>query len=182
MAHLDKPPVKTRVARPRREAPEPKKSRRSMLIIGGILVACALLACLGSYGLYNLINGINASSGAATTANSFLNALATQNYAQAYQSLGPAITLSQQKDQFAEQAQTADRCYGNVTNYVQIADSASTQGTSQSYSYTMTRTKLTKTYTLRLTLQQDQYDPNNWKVTNYGNNLGPDSGAPACKA
>jgi hypothetical protein len=136
---------------------------------------------MGSYAIYNLINGINASAGAATAAGNFLTALSSRNYDQAYQYLGPAITLSLQKEQFTQQAQNLDRCYGPIKNYTEVQGSANNQGSSQGYSYTITREKLAKTYDLRLTFQQDQFDPNTWKVTDYGGDLGPGSGASACK-
>jgi len=141
----------------------------------------ALFACAGSYALYNLISGINATNGAATTAGKLLAALSSRNYDQAYQDLGPAITLSLQKEQFTQQAQNLDRCYGAIKNYTEVQGSANNQGSSQSYSYTITREKLSKTYDLHLTFQQDQYDPNTWKLTDYGGDLGPGSGAPTCK-
>ncbi|MBA2394966.1 MAG: hypothetical protein H0V70_19740 [Ktedonobacteraceae bacterium] len=181
MARVNRPSTIPRVARPQRKAAEPGKSRRGLLIVAGVLAIVAVFVCIGSYALYNLFNGISASAGAATTAGSFLTALSSHNYDQAYQSLGPAITLSMQKDQFTQQAQSLDRCYGVVKNYTEIQGSATTQNNNQSYSYTITREKLAHTYVMRLTVQQDQYDPNTWKITDYGGNLGPGSSAPACK-
>ena len=181
MARVNRPSTIPRVARPQREVAEPGRSRRRLIIITGILVVIGVFACIGSYALYNLFNGISASAGAATTTGNFLTALSSRNYDQAYQYLGPAITLSMQKDQFTQQAQSLDRCYGTVKNYTEVQGSANNQGNNQSYSYTITREKLTNTYTMRITIQQDQYDPNTWKITNYGGNLGPGSSAPVCK-
>ncbi|HEY5003920.1 MAG TPA: hypothetical protein VII61_12250, partial [Ktedonobacteraceae bacterium] len=180
MARVNRPSTIPRVARPQREVAEPGRSRRRLIIITGILVVIGVFACIGSYALYNLFNGISASAGAATTTGNFLTALSSRNYDQAYQYLGPAITLSMQKDQFTQQAQSLDRCYGTVKNYTEVQGSANNQGNNQSYSYTITREKLTNTYTMRITIQQDQYDPNTWKITNYGGNLGPGSSAPVC--
>jgi hypothetical protein len=181
MARVNRPSTIPRVARPQREVAEPRRSRRSLIIITGILAVIGVFACIGSYALYNLFNGISASAGASTTTGNFLTALSSRNYDQAYQYLGPAITLSMQKDQFTQQAQSLDRCYGAVKNYTEVQGSANNQGNNQSYSYTITREKLTNTYTMRITIQQDQYDPNIWKITDYGGNLGPGSSAPACK-
>jgi hypothetical protein len=181
MARVNRPSTIPRVARPQRETPEPRKSRRRLIIITSILAVVAVFACIGSYAIYNVINGISASAGAATTAGNFLAALSSRNYDQAYQYLGPAITLSMQKDQFTQQAEEVDNCYGPVKDYTEVQGSATTQGGSQSYSYTIARKTLARTYNLRLTLQQDQYDPNTWKITDYGGDLGPGSGAPACK-
>jgi hypothetical protein len=181
MVRVSQPPTMPRVARPAREVAEPGKSRRRLLLVGGLLVVCALLACFGSYAVFNVINGINASNGAATTATNFLGAMYSHDYNQAYQYLGPAITLSLQKEQFTQQAQTADRCYGVVKDYKQVPGSATSQGNNQSYSYTITREKLNKTYEMRLTIQQDQYDQAVWKITDYGGDLGPGQSVPACK-
>ncbi len=181
MTRVSRPSTIPRVARPQREKAEPRRSRRRLIIIAGILTVVALFACIGSYALYNVFSGISASAGAATTAGDFLTALSSRNYDQAYQDLGPAITLSLQKDQFTQQAQKLDTCYGAIKNYTEVQGSANNQGSNQSYSYTITREKLAQTYTLHLTFQQDQYDPNTWKVTDYGGDLGPGSSAPACK-
>ena len=181
MARVNRPSTQPRVARPQREVSEAGKSRRRLIIITGILAAIAIFACIGSYAIYNIYNGISASAGASTTAGNFLAALSSRNYDQAYQYLGPAITLSLQKEQFTQQAQNLDRCYGAVKKYTEVQGSASNQGSSQSYSYTITRERLAKPYGLRLTLQHDQYDPNTWKLADYGDDLGPGSSAPACK-
>ncbi len=176
MTRVKQPPAVPRVARPQREAPEPRRSRRRLLVVGTLLLICALVACIGSYAVYNFLNGINASNGAATSAANFLSSISSQDYNQAYQYLGPAITLSIQKDQFTQQGQSADRCYGVVKNYQQVANSATSQGNTQSYSYTITRAKLNKTYELRITLQQDQYNQATWRITDYGGDLGPGQG------
>jgi hypothetical protein len=181
MARVNRPSTIPRIARPRREEAEPSRSRQRLIIITGILVVMGVCACIGSYALYNLFNGISASAGAATAAGNFLAALSIRNYDQAYQYLGPAITLSTQRGQFTQQAQSLDHCYGAIKNYTEVQGSADNQGNNQSYSYTITREKLTNTYTMRITIQQDQYDPNTWKITDYGGNLGPGSAAPACK-
>ncbi len=180
MARVGKRPEVPRIARPSREEPEPRRSRKRLLVVGCLLVICALLACFGSYTIYNFLNGINASNGASTVAANFLGSISNQDYNQAYQYLGPAITLSLQKDQFTQQGQNADRCYGIVKGYQQVANSATSQGNTQSYSYTITRAKLNKTYQLRITLQQDQYNQATWHITDYGD-LGPGQTTNTCK-
>ncbi|HZR39355.1 MAG TPA: hypothetical protein VFB12_04520, partial [Ktedonobacteraceae bacterium] len=100
---------------------------------------------------------------------------------QAYQDLGPAITLHLSLQQFTQQAQNLDRCYGPITTYPEVQDSATNQGNSQSYTYNISRSKLTKPYQLRLTLQQDPDANNNWKIVDYGNDLGPGQAATVCK-
>ncbi|MBV9231591.1 MAG: hypothetical protein JOZ18_19940 [Chloroflexi bacterium] len=182
MTRVSPPPPTPRVARPERK--KPGNSRRWLLIIGGLFVvvflACAGLAWAVGYGAINTAIGLNASSGASTTTADFLDALAKGDYDRAYKDLGPAVTLRTSPDEFKQQGQTADRCYGTVQNYSEVPNSASSQGNNQSYSYTITRSKLQKTYELHITLQQDP-DGNGWKIADYGGDLGPGQQGPACK-
>ena len=87
--------------------------------------------------------------------------------------------MSRTKMAQKQQALATDSCYGKVTNYSEVQDSAvQNNPQSYSYSYTITRSKLAKPYTLRMTVQQDTYG--DWKISSYGNNndLGP--GQPPC--
>nr|HET6901607.1 hypothetical protein [Ktedonobacteraceae bacterium] len=179
MTHLDTPPSTPRVGRPKREAPPPKRWRRRLIITAVILVFCCIAAYAIGYGAYNFFAATSATSGAATTSADFLAALQKQNYDQAYNDLGATITVSTAPDDFKQQAQMDDKCYGPVTHYSEIADSA-VQNNAQSYSYSfsITRSKLAKPYTLKMTLLQGQYG--DWKISTFGNNndLGP--GQPPC--
>lgn len=180
MGHIEQPPTTPRVARPQREAPRPGSWRRRLVIWGVILVVCSLLACGIGYAAVNFFAATNANAGAATTATDFLAALSNQNYNQAYNDLDATITVQTSQEEFRQEAQSDDRCYGPVTNYSEVANSAvQNSAQSYSYSYTITRSKLSHTYTMRLTLQQNTYG--NWKISNFGNNnndLGP--GQPPC--
>lgn len=186
MARVQQPPPSRRVARPRRETPPPASWRKRFLFWGIIFVGCSLLACGIGYAAVNFYAATNSTAGAATTATNFLSSLSTQNYEQAYNDLDATITVETTQNEFTQQAQADDQCYGPVTDYSEVANSALVQATTQSYSYTITRSKLTKSYTLRLTLQQDKYG--SWKVISYTNNsdnattntndLGP--GQPPC--
>jgi hypothetical protein len=178
---IEGPPPTPRVARPQREPSSPNKLRRNALLLIGILVVCALLACGIGYAAFNYVNGLMASSGASTTANDFLNALSSGNYDQAYSDLDPTITLQFTADQFKQQAVHNDRCFGSVTNYTEVPDSAIVQGNGNtlSYTYSITRKKSTKPYQLHLTLQQNPDKPGEWKISSYGDGLGP--AQPTCK-
>ncbi len=187
MTRVEQPPPTPRVARPRRETRPPANWRKRLLFWSIILVGCSILACGIGFVAVNFYVATNATAGAATTATDFLSSLSTQNYEQAYNDLDATITVETTQIDFTQQAQAYDKCYGTVTNYSEIANSATVQGTTQSYSYTITRSKLTTSYTLRLTLQQDKYG--SWKVISYTNNnkatlntndLGP--GQPPCTA
>ena len=179
MARIKQPPVTPRVARPQRQASRPTNWRRRLVIWGVIFVVCSLLACGIGYAAVNFFAATKSTAGAATTATDFLNALSEQNYDQAYNDLDATITIQTSPEDFKQDAQNTDRCYGKVTAYSEVANSA-VQNNSQSYSYsfTITRSKLSHPYTLRLTLLQDSYG--NWKISSFGNNndLGP--GQPPC--
>ena len=176
-----RPPGLPRAVRPQRETSSPKTIRRNASILVGIFIVCGLLACGIGYVAFNYVNGLTVSSGAATTANDFLHALSTRNYDQAYQDLDPAITLQLSGDEFKQQAQSNDRCFGPVTNYTEVPDSATAQGNANilSYTYSITRGKLSKPYSLRLILQQHTDRPGDWKISSYGDSLGP--AQPICK-
>ena len=179
MTRIERPPQTPRVSRPQRQAP-PKSWRRRLLVLAGVLLACALLAWGIGYALVNYFEGINNSAGAANTATSFLLALKSQNYDQAYGDLDANITISLTKTDFTKMAQADDHCYGPVTDFNEQQGSAtiSADNTTQGYTYDMTRSKLSKTYPLTLTLQKDSNG--DWDITRYDNNdLGPTP--PTCK-
>ncbi|MBV9690997.1 MAG: hypothetical protein JO202_14965 [Ktedonobacteraceae bacterium] len=191
MARVDHPPSTSKIERPyapKVARPEPQRvdrpprqafalrnlRRHSLLILPVIFVICALLACGIGYAAFNYANGLNMSNAPALVASDFLVSLSHQDYDQAYKDLGVTITLQLSPTEFAQQAKNADRCYGQVTNYVETSGSAVNQGNSQSYGYTVGRSKLAKPYQLRLTLQQNQDTSNSWRISSYGGNLGPD--------
>jgi hypothetical protein len=173
MARIDieHPPATPRVARPRREEPKPVNLRRRILILAGIFVFCILLACGIGFAAFNLISATNATSGAAATSADFLQQLTNRNYEQAYDDLGANITVETTQDEFTRTAQLDDKCYGPVTNYTEVPNSAAVQNNTQVYRYNITRSKLSKPYQLQLTLQQDNYG--DWKIIDYGSDLGP---------
>lgn len=177
---VESPPT-PRIARPSRQKASSHNLRRGLLILGAVFLLCALLACGIGYAAFNYLNGINASSGAASAVSGFLTAMSgpQPNYDEAYKDLGPAITLQVSQQEFTQQAQQNDRCYGVITNYTEIAGSAKVQGDSQMYSYTVTRSKLKKPYQVDITLQQDQNSSNSWKVTSFNDN--PGDGQSTCK-
>ncbi len=172
MTRVEQPPQTPRVARPKRKPP--KGLGRGLLILGGILLLCTIGACLFGYSLgSNFLAGIGASSGAATTTNDFLSSIVKHDYVSAYKDLGGAVTMQLTLEQFENQAQHDDVCYGYLKSYTEIPNSATTQGNAQSYAYNVTREKVPTAYQLRLTLQQDLEASNVWKVTSYGGDLGP---------
>jgi hypothetical protein len=135
-----------------------------------------VLACVIGFAAANFFSASNASSGAATTSADFLHQLSARNYDQAFDDLGANITVQTTQDEFIREAQHDDTCFGPVTNYTEVPGSATNQNNTQTYTYTVTRGKLSKPYQLKLTLQQDNYG--DWKITDYGTNLGPKT--PTC--
>jgi hypothetical protein len=183
MVRVNQPPPTPRVARPQRQQQKPGSFKRRFTLIGGLFVVCAILACIGGMIATNLYNGLKESGGASVTAANFLSSLSQKDYEQAYKNLGPAITIPLSTEQFVERAQTADRCYGEMTDYKLKDNSTSYQESSKSYSYTfiLTRSKLSQPYEMKLTIQQDKDDPAKWRITDYGGNLAPDRPSPVCK-
>lgn len=168
MTRLTAPPDTPRVARPQRQTIAPDKVRRRIIFLGSIFAIAAIIACV--IGIL-LGKGMLQSSGPAATVNDFFNAVSSNNYEQAYQDLGPAITIRLNQQDFTKQAQALDQRYGPITDYKEVTNSATSQDNSQSYTFTITRSKLTKSYNLRITLQQDLNE--GWKITDYGTSLGP---------
>ncbi len=182
MARLEKPPVTPRVARPQREDPGERKPRTWKWWLGctaTVLVLGVVLSVV-VYAITSLVIAYNVSSGSASTATDFLSNLQAANYAQAYSDLDGTLTVDMSKTTFTQKAQADDHCYGQVTDYSEVANSAtsSTVGGVQvfSYAYTITRAKLKKSYQLTLTLQKDA--DGNWYITSYGTDLGP--AVPTC--
>lgn len=182
MARVSRPQPSTapRVPRPQRQDVPRLGTRRHLLFIGTLIVVCTLLACIAGGVVTNYLNGLNAGSSMSSTSSDFMNAISSQDYAQAYKDLGATITIQLAQDEFMQRAQNDDRCYGKITKVSEVPSSATSQGNSQSYTYDITRSKLNKPYQLRLTLQQNQGEATTWKIVDYGNDLGPGQ-APACK-
>jgi len=124
-------------------------------MIGSLFLICAILACVGGFVATNVINGLNASSGAANNLVRLSHLALKTRYSQAYKNLGAAITIQLSQDDFTKGAQSDDRCFGPITNYSEVPNSAKQQDNSQAYTYSITRSKLSKPYQLRLILQQE---------------------------
>ncbi len=189
MARVNRPPNTPRIARPQREEPKPRSLRRRLFTWSIVFIVCALLACGIGYAAVNFFSAINAEQGPANAVTSFLSSVENQSYSDAFQDLAPTLTIQITQQQFTQQAQNDDRCYGPVTDYSEVANSSTTSadGKTQGFTYTITRTLNGKAnaYQLRLSLQQDT--SGNWKIASYGpvnsnngttNDLGP--GSPPC--
>lgn len=178
MARVNRPPNTPRIARPQREEPKPHSWRRRLLTWSIIFIVCALLACGIGFAAVNFFTALNAAQGPANAVTGFLSAVESQSYSDAFQDLAPTLTIQITQQQFTQQAQNDDRCYGPVTDYSEVANSAttSTDDKTQSFTYNVTRTLNGKasTYQMHLTLQQDT--SGNWKVASYGNGNSSNNG------
>jgi hypothetical protein len=181
LARVDTPPAVPRVNRPQRQNKPPKSFRRRLLVFFGALVILGILIFAIVYGITNFVIGASSSAGAASTAADFLGNLQIQNYSQAYQDLDATLTVNMQPKDFQQMAMADDKCYGLITDYTEVSQSATTSadGNTQSFTYTMTRSKLSKTYPLTLTLGKDTNGT--WDITNFGPDLGPAPPPATCK-
>lgn len=173
MPHLDlasRPETTSRAPRPQPQTSQPGKTRRLIIVLGAIV---AIIAIFSFVLIFSLVGAINQNAGPATTTTDFLSNLSSKSYDNAYQDLGPAITIRLNKQDFTQQAQAQDQQHGVITNYSEVDGSATVRNNTESFTYTITREKLSKPYTLTITLQQDPNDNNNWKIVDYGTSLGP---------
>ena len=102
MTRLKTPPDTPRIARPQRETVPQIKVRRRIIVLGSVFAIAAIIAC--TVGIL-LARGMLQSSGPASVINDFFNGISSDNYEQAYQDLGPAITLQLNQQDFIKQAQ-----------------------------------------------------------------------------
>jgi tRNA A-37 threonylcarbamoyl transferase component Bud32 len=145
----------------------------SIVLLGGLLLCGLGFAAFRHFTAQSPANGTD-SAGATALANDFVQALSNREYDQAYNDLGPPVTRQTTRAQFKQEAQSEDRCYGDVTG--NRSNGIPSQGKTLSYRYTLTRVKLHKPYQLQLTLQQNS--SGNWQVTDYNSNV--TSIQPAC--
>lgn len=158
--------------------------RRGLAVSLLLLFLLGLGLCGGSFALYHYFTTRNtapaATAGvpaAAAKADDFVASLANHTYDRAYGDLGTTITNQTSQNQFAQQAQQEDTCYGAVTGDTRMDNNTTTQGNSLNYVYTLNRGKMSKPYQLHITLKQD--DGGNWQITDYNSNIA--SVQPACK-
>ncbi|HET8846237.1 MAG TPA: hypothetical protein VFN35_32545, partial [Ktedonobacteraceae bacterium] len=123
MTRVDQPPPTPRVARPEREARKPRTWKWWVGCLGGMLVL-GIVAAVIVYGATNLFLAINATGGSGVVVSDFFSNLQKQDYDQAYNSLDPTLTVETSKADFKQGAQSDDRCYGKVTDYNEVKDSA----------------------------------------------------------
>lgn len=179
MTYVDRPLSTPRVARPQIPNRE-RKPKTWRWWTGALLISAFVIVGVGmlAYGATNLFLAASVSAGSASAAGNFLSSLQDANYDQAYDYLAPTLTVQMSRSDFKQMALADDHCYGQITDYSEVDNSAVTRADgSQSFTYTMTRSKLTRPYQLQLTLQKDA--TGDWSITSYGNDLGPTP--PTCK-
>ena len=158
--------------------------RRGVMVSLVVLLLLGLGLCAGSFALYHYFTTRNtaptATSGipaAAAKADDFVNSLQNHTYDRAYSDLGTTITSQNSQNQFIQEAQQEDTCYGGVTGDTRMDNNTTAQGNSLNYVYTLNRGKMSKPYQIHVTLQQD--DGGNWQIIDYNSNI--TSVQPTCK-
>ncbi len=147
--------------------------KRGVRVLFITLVLLSVLVCGLGFAVYHFFQTRNApvpvtnTAGATALASDFMQAVASRNYDQAYNDLGPQVAG---KDQFKQSAQSEDQCDGPVKTY----RSAGTTPTGNTLvdNYLVTRAKIAQPYHLTLTLQGDS--SGRWQITDYT------SDAPLC--
>jgi hypothetical protein len=169
--HMDsRPETISRAPRPQHQTRQPRKMHPLIIILGAFVAIITIIAFVL---VFLLVGAINQNTGPAATSVDFLSSLSSKNYDNAYQDLGPAVTIRLNRQDFTQQAQALDQQYGAITDYSEVPNSAIVKNNTRSFTYTITRKNLSKPYKLTITLQQDQNDNNNWKIVDYGTTLGP---------
>ena len=161
MPHVDEKPERRRVPRPEYLGKPPRRMRPRLIILAAIAASIVIFAIVI---VSLLFSAINQSAGPTLTAVDFVNSLSTQNYDNAYQDLGPAVTIRINRQEFTKNATDADQQSGKVTDYAE--DSVTEQDNTKSITYRITRKNTS--YKLTLILQKDPNDNNNWKIVDYG--------------
>jgi len=149
--------------------------KRGVRVVLILLVLLSLAACALGFGIYHYFTSNNAAApvsnasttGATALATDFMQAVASRNYEQAYNDLGPQVSG---KDQFKQSAQAQDKCEGTIKTYKSV--NISHTGNTLVDTYQVTRNKLAQSYNLLLTLQSDS--SGRWQITDYR------SDAPLC--
>lgn len=151
--------------------------KRGMRVFLILLVILSLAVCAIGFGIYHYFAASNATgpatntstntTGATALATDFMQAVASRNYDQAYNDLGPQVSG---KDSFKQSAQSEDKCEGTVKTYQSV--NLSQNGNTLVDTYHVTRVKLKQPYNLLLTLQND--GSGRWQITDYR------SDAPLC--
>ncbi len=146
------------------------------------MVVIGIVAGVVVYGATNLIIAYSVTNGAGNTTTDFLSSLQTANYDQAYKDLDATLTVDLTSTSFKQAALADDHCYGQVTDYNLVENSAvstTVAGTQTlTYTYNITRSKLKTPYPLQLTLQKDANG--DWFIIKYGTDLGPNPAGAKC--
>ncbi len=152
--------------------PQPRKSRRGLWIvlgiIGGLIVlSCALCGILFALGAGPLVNMVGSIAGPAYTVNQYYNAVEKQDYSTAYSYLSTNLIAQNNQpltqELYMTAAQTLDTAKGKVSNY--SVGSVSVTNNIASVTVTVTRGS-TPAYDVHLQLQQVN---GSWKITRFDN-------------
>jgi serine/threonine protein kinase len=162
-------------------APLPSLKKKSWLRVLPIILIIGVFLVVSSGALSTVIaltrgfsqtSITSVSSESETTATTFLNDVAQQDYNRAYVNLDASLTLVMTSLDFAKQAQATDHCYGPIIRYTEATSTV--KNGQQSLIYTVTRNRFPHAYNLNVILQQDP-GSGKWLISSYGKNddLGP---------
>lgn len=146
---------------------QPRKRRRWLWIILGIIVVL-LLACAG--GIFALVNLVSHNP-ATDVVNHYYTAIKSQDYPTAYQYLDPSMKLSSQGASqqvtpalFTQVGQAVDGAKGKVTNYTISSTALNSNNGVNTANFTVSVTRNGPSYDVHLQLQQEGSD---WKLVSF---------------
>jgi hypothetical protein len=147
----------------------PRKSRRWLWIVLGIVVVL-LLACTG--GIFAVIHFVVSNSSSSTdAANHYYTAIKNQDYTTAFGYLDPNLKLTYQGQTrqataslFTQVGKAYDSDKGTVSSYTITSTSLNTSNGVNTASFTVSVTRNGNPYDVHLELQQEG---NDWKVISF---------------
>lgn len=145
---------------------QPKKGRRALWIVLGVIVALVLACVVGILALVNVVTH----NPATDMVNHYYTAIKSQDYATAYNDLDTSgITFNNQsltQSLYIQAAQVLDTQKGKVTAYSITSTNISTSNGVNTASFTVNVTRNAQPYDVHLQLKQEG---NAWKIVSIDN-------------
>ena len=149
--------------------------RRGIGLLLSLILLGALAVCGLGYATLQYFTSRNAPAltqadvtNATNTASAFVANISQRNYDAAYAAFSDSLKHQTAQQDFVQQAQQEDGCYGDVTSSTRVDNATTIRGNAVSYQYIVRRSKLSKTYQLTLTVQQQA---SSWRITDYNSNV-----------
>ncbi|HZR39865.1 MAG TPA: hypothetical protein VFB12_07105 [Ktedonobacteraceae bacterium] len=148
---------------------QPKRSRRWLWIVLGVIVGLLLVCGVGTFAIFNTI----AHNPATDVVNKYYTAIKTQDYATAFQYLDPTMKMTVQgtsqqitSDLFTQVGQAYDTEKGKVNNYSITNTQLSTNNGVNTADLTVSVTRNGAAYDVHLGLRQEG---DAWKIISFDN-------------